>query len=165
MSRRLAVLGAALLVAGLLHPIPSFRPAALHITPPTAGVLPSVPMSDPVALPPSTRVGEATAPVSIRYTFDGGIRKPITDLSGGHELRPLAENGGALRLVPQGPGLAVDYPDRCTLAREVDCPRAILEGLRDDNLNPGTRSLQYGASVLMTHGDLSDGANVVQKGY
>jgi hypothetical protein len=51
------------------------------------------------------------------------------------------------------------------LAREIDCPRAILEGFRDDGLNPGTRTLQYGASVLMTHGDLSDGANVVQKGY
>ena len=52
-----------------------------------------------------------------------------------------------------------------TLARERDCPRAILEGFRDDSLNPGTRPLQYGASVLMTHADLADGANVLQKGY
>ena len=57
------------------------------------------------------------------------------------------------------------FPERCTLARERDCPRAILEGFRDDSLNPGTRSLQYGASVLMTHADLADGANVMQKGY
>ena len=25
--------------------------------------------------------------------------------------------------------------------------------------------MQYGASILMTHADLSDGANVMQKGY
>ena len=30
------------------------------------------------------------------------------------------------------------YPDRCTLLREPGCPRAILEGKRDDSLNPGT---------------------------
>jgi hypothetical protein len=101
----------------------------------------------------------------VRYTFDGGVHHPITDLSGRHELRPLGENGGALRLVPQGLGLAVAYPDRCRLTRERDCPRAILEGYRDDSLNPGTRPLQYGASVLMTHADLADGANVLQKGY
>ncbi|WP_203818258.1 LamG-like jellyroll fold domain-containing protein [Paractinoplanes ferrugineus] len=111
------------------------------------------------------RVGVATAPVSIRYTFDSGPRLPITDLDGGHPLRPLGENGGKLRLVPQGTGLAVAYPDRCTRAREADCPRAILQGLRDDSLNPGTRPLVYGASVLMTRSDLADGANVFQKGY
>jgi hypothetical protein len=112
------------------------------------------------------RPAAASAPVvSLRYTFDAGAGKPITDLTGGHELRPLVQNGGALRLVPQGEGLAVAYPSRCTLAREIDCPRAILEGFRDDSLNPGTRPLRYGASVLMTHGDLADGANVLQKGY
>ena len=54
---------------------------------------------------------------------------------------------------------------RSPWARERDCPRAILEGFRDDSLNPGTRQLLYGASVLMTHADLADGANVMQKGY
>jgi hypothetical protein len=110
-------------------------------------------------------VGVATAPISLRYTFDDDLNRPITDVGGGHELRPLGANGGALRLVRQGVGLAVAYPDRCTLPREQDCPRAILEGVRDDNLNPGTRPLQYGASVLMTRADLADGANVMQKGY
>jgi len=62
-------------------------------------------------------------------------------------------------------GLAVAYPERCTLPHERDCPRAILEGERDDTLNPGTRPLQYGASILMTEADLADGANVLQKGY
>jgi hypothetical protein len=111
------------------------------------------------------RIRIAGAPFEVRYDFDGGVGQPIADLDGGHELRPLGQNGGALRLVPQGAGLAVAYPDRCTLPRERDCPRAILEGLRDDSLNPGRRSMRYGASIRMTHADLADGANVLQKGY
>ncbi|MEV4640811.1 LamG-like jellyroll fold domain-containing protein [Actinoplanes sp. NPDC049548] len=110
-------------------------------------------------------VGVATAPVTVRYTFDGGVAEPITDVRGRHELRALGQNGGTLSLVPQGAGLAVQYPARCTLIRERECPRAILEGLRDDDLNPGTRPMEYGASILMTHSDLADGANVFQKGY
>jgi len=103
--------------------------------------------------------------VSLRYTFDGGAAKPITAVNGGHELRALGQNGGRLSLVPQGRGLAVEYPRRCHLAHQRKCPRAILEGDRDDELNPGTRPLSYGASVLMTRADLADGANVLQKGY
>jgi hypothetical protein len=167
--RCLALVGVLFLVSGLVlaqRTEPATRPASVQITSPSAGTLP--PPSDGTAadvpLPPG-RVAVATEPVSVRYTFDDGVHRPITDLRGRHVLRPLARNGGALRLVPQGLGLAVAYPDRCTLLRERDCPRAILEGFRDDNLNPGRRSMQYGASVLMTHGDLADGANVLQKGY
>jgi concanavalin A-like lectin/glucanase superfamily protein len=164
----IALAGALLLVGGLLlahRTPPATQPAAVHLAPPSAGVLPGLPRT--VAPLPPRRVGTATAPISVRYTFDGGVQRPITDLSGGHALRPLGQNGGALRLVPEGvgPGLAVAYPDRCTLPREKDCPRAILEGLRDDTLNPGTRTMRYGASVRMTPGDLADGANVLQKGY
>jgi hypothetical protein len=138
-------------------------PAYAMVPPPAAGVLTN---SDLFAGPPAPgKIGSATGPISLRYTFDGGVDQPITDSSGGHELRPLGQNGGTLSLVPQGLGLAVEYPQRCTLVRERDCPRAILEGWRDDALNPGARRLQYGASVMMTHTDLSDGANVVQKGY
>ncbi|MEU4557248.1 LamG domain-containing protein [Actinoplanes sp. NPDC023936] len=111
------------------------------------------------------RVGVAPGPLTVAYGFDDGVRRPIADRNGRHVLRPLGQNGGTLRLVPQGRGLAVDYPERCTLPRERDCPRAILEGFRDDTLNPGRRPVRYGASVLMTHADLADGANVLQKGY
>ncbi|KUL26450.1 hypothetical protein ADL15_37785 [Actinoplanes awajinensis subsp. mycoplanecinus] len=139
------------------------RPAYHLVPPPSAGVLPNTTrFPAPADL---SRVQTASAPVTLRYDFDGGVGKPIEDAGGGHELRPLGQNGGALRLVPQGAGLAVAYPDRCTLTRERDCPRAILEGRRDDSLNPGRRTLRYGASVRMTQGDLADGANVVQKGY
>jgi hypothetical protein len=159
---------ALVLFGGLAH---SQQPAtikafALVKPSPKAGVLPVSVGARPSDGPqPSARVAVATEPVAVRYTFDGGVGRPITDLHGGHELRPVAQNGGALRLVPQGHGLAVAYPDRCRLARERDCPRVILEGLRDDSLNPGTRQLRYGASVRLSHADLADGANVMQKGY
>ncbi|GAA2495907.1 hypothetical protein Ahu01nite_031220 [Winogradskya humida] len=130
---------------------------------PAAGLLISVPGSADILA--AGDVGVAAAPVSIRYTFDGGVSRPITDVHGGYQLTPVGQNGGALSLIPQGAGLAVQYPARCTSVPESDCPRAILEGVRDDNLNPGTRPLRYGASILMTHADLADGANIVQKGY
>jgi hypothetical protein len=165
MSGRFTRAGVLLLVVGLAVAYRPLTADALLNPPPSAGVLPSLPGRLAPLLP--RHVGVATAPVSLRYTFDGGVNRPITDLAGGHELLPLGQNGGVVRLVPQGKGLglAVAYPDRCTLPRQNECPRAILEGIRDDSLNPGTRPLQYGASVLMTPADLSDGANVVQKGY
>ncbi|GAB1643783.1 LamG-like jellyroll fold domain-containing protein [Krasilnikovia sp. MM14-A1259] len=177
-SRRLGPLGAiaaaGILAAGLLgaghlatrpDPAPhaAAQPAFAVVPPPARGVLP---LGEPA--PPSSRTADirvGTEPVSLRYTFDAGVDQPITDANGGHELRALGQNGGLLTLVPQGTGLAVAFPQRCQLPRERDCPRAILEGDRDDELNPGTRPMRYGASILMTRADLADGANVVQKGY
>jgi hypothetical protein len=162
------VLGAGLVAAvsaARAEPAPRIGtlPAFAVLPPPSAGVLP--PAGTFAAHTDRGRVAVARAPISVRYTFDGGVDKPITDVRGGHVLRPLSQNGGTLSLVPQGLGLAVEYPRRCPRARDRDCPRAILEGDRDDALNPGRRPMQYGASILMTHADLADGANVVQKGY
>jgi hypothetical protein len=157
------MLGAAHLAGGAQAPRLGPLPAYARVPTPPAGVLTN---SGTFSVHPDPgRVAIATAPVSLRYTFDGGVNKPIASLNGANELRVLGQNGGTLSLVPQGLGLAVEYPQRCTRFRERDCPRAILEGDRDDNLNPGTRPLAYGASILMTHSDLSDGANVLQKGY
>jgi hypothetical protein len=164
-----AIVGAVVLGTGLVAaanaqwsaPAPHARPLPVVRAP--AGLLAN---DEVVAAPGHTdRVRVGTRPIRLRYTFDGGVRQPITAVGGGHELRPLGQNGGRLSLVPEGPGLALAYPPRCALPRERDCPRAILEGRRDDSLNPGTRRLAYGASVRMSHGDLADGANVVQKGY
>ncbi len=157
------VLGAVRLADRDPEPDPGPLPAFAVLPQPSAGVLAT---SDVVPARTSPgRIGVARGPVSVRYTFDGGVDKPIVDTSGGRDLRPIGQNGGTLSLVPQGAGLAVAYPERCDLPREHDCPRAILEGERDDTLNPGTRPVRYGASVLMTPADLADGANVVQKGY
>jgi hypothetical protein len=176
-SRRFAgaVAAALVLSAGVIGAVhltraeamPSVDPAppAPVPVPPLAGVIPT---TDTVAVHPKEkpgRIATAVRPVTVRYAFDTGVDQPILDSQGGHELRAIGQNGGTLSLVPQDAGLAVAYPDRCTLPRERDCPRAILEGDRDDSLNPGTRDLRYGASILMTPADLADGANVLQKGY
>jgi hypothetical protein len=157
------ILGAAHLAGGEEAPPLGQLPAYSSVPAPAPGVLST---SDDVPSPVETgRVGVATGPITIRYTFDGGVTKLITSVRGGHPLRALGQNGGTLSLVPKGLGLAVAYPHRCGLTGGRDCPRAILEGERDDRLNPGTRPVSYGASILMHHDDLSDGANVFQKGY
>ncbi|RZU50950.1 concanavalin A-like lectin/glucanase superfamily protein [Krasilnikovia cinnamomea] len=178
MARRIGPLGAiaaaGILAAGLLgaghlatrpdpSPGPGAQPAFALVSPPAPGVLPLGESAAPTARTGAVLVG--TGPVSVHYTFDAGVGHPVTDTTGGHELRVLGQNGGRLSLVPQGLGLAVAFPQRCQLPHERDCPRAILEGERDDTLNPGTRPLRYGASVLMSRADLADGANVLQKGY
>lgn len=163
-----AALGAGLLAAQLLRPsgdATGITQQYVALQPrPTGGALPTTNTGFGL-LPPAGRIKTAKSPVSVRYTFDGGVKQALTDLHGAFALRPLSQNGGTLSLVPQGSGLAVQYPTRCTLARERQCPRAILEGFREDTLNPGTRPMRYGASIKMTHRDLSDGANVFQKGY
>ncbi|HEX8348156.1 MAG TPA: LamG-like jellyroll fold domain-containing protein [Actinoplanes sp.] len=132
---------------------------------PVGGTLPAVPASTADARGGGgSAVGLATGPISLRYTFDGGVDAPVTDASGRYPLRAMTQNGGELELIRRDAGLSVQYPTRCRLP-EKDCPRAILEGSHADALNPGTRPLRYGASVLMTHADLADGANVLQKGY
>jgi hypothetical protein len=139
------------------------EPASAVRPPPSPGVLPNSGSLSTHAKPGPVALAQSA--VSVRYTFDRGVNNTITDDAGRHPLRPLGQNGGKLSLVPQGAGLAVEYPDRCTMPRQGECPRAILEGYRDDTLNPGTRPMKFGASIRMVPADLADGANVVQKGY
>jgi hypothetical protein len=96
--------------------------------------------------------------LSVRYTFDGWWLGPVADSDGRYPLYPR----GALAYTPRGDGWAARFPPRCEVA---GCPRVILEGRPAPELNPGTRGVRYGASVLMTPEDTGDGANVVQKGF
>jgi hypothetical protein len=174
-----AVLGAGLLVAVYVTsngdnpaspagelPRTVALPSAPVTAVPLAGVLTGSPA--PTETKPhgagAAAIGMATAPIEVRYTFDGGLGRSITDADGQFPLRPISQNDGTLAFTPRDAGMALQFPPRCTLDESL-CPRAILEGVRVDALNPGTRPLQYGASVLMTHDDLADGANVMQKGY
>jgi Concanavalin A-like lectin/glucanases superfamily len=158
-----ALTAGAALGAGMLAAVQFAGPSSAAPPAPGAGVLPNA--APDSGAPPRPKAAVGRAPVSLRYTFDGGVATPITDVGGGFPLRPLGQNGGVLTLVPEGDGLAVRYPDRCPLPSERRCARAILEGEPSDELNPGTRPIRYGASILMTQADLADGANVVQKGY
>jgi hypothetical protein len=180
-----AVLGAGLLIAGYVThqqgtpnrpadaltgrtaPAPTVPAPTSSAGPaPVAGVLTGSPA--PTATKANgtggNAVGTATAPISLRYTFDRGLGRAIADTDGRFPLRPISQNDGTLAFTPRDSGLAMQFPPRCRLD-EQRCPRAILEGLRIDAFNPGTRPLSYGASVLMTREDLGDGANVMQKGY
>jgi hypothetical protein len=96
---------------------------------------------------------------SARYTFDGWYAGSVLDTEGRFPLYAK----GAMAFTPRDGGWAARYPARCD---KPHCPRAILESDPSvEEFNPGTRSMRYGASVLMTAADTGDGANVVQKGY
>lgn len=166
-------------------PVASSGPAAsappsLSVPAPTGSPQPSAGTPQASGVGAAGAVGLASGPVAVRYTFDGGPSMPVTDVNGRSPLRIATAADGALNFasVPQPPsrapgvvggphraaGFAIQFPPRCTPETPA-CQRAILEGERDDTLNPGTRPLQYGASVLMSPADTADGANVMQKGY
>lgn len=96
--------------------------------------------------------------VSVRYSFDGWFFGPVPDITGRYPLQVR----GPLAFAGRGAGWAARFPARCD---RPGCPRVILESGPVDELNPGTRAMRYGASVLMTPADTGDGANVVQKGF
>lgn len=142
---------------------PAPTAAATPAQPPaTAGA--GDPTGDPAATMLPAAVQVASGPIAVRYTFDAGAGRPIVDTSGRYPLRIAVAAGGAVRFVQRGTGWAVAFPPKCTAAAD-SCPRAILQGARADELNPGTRPVRFGASVRMTSADTSSGANVVQKGY
>lgn len=155
-------------------------PAASAAAPPASSAPPAAPPTSAAAPDmPGTGAGGpvavAAAPVSLRYTFDGGPNQPVVDATGRFPMHPLTEAGGGLTFAPvpgtapaaartPAGGFALQFPPRCH-QDPTTCPRAILEGIRDDALNPGTRPMRFGASVLIGPADTGDGANVVQKGY
>lgn len=100
--------------------------------------------------------------VVARYALDGGRSSAIPDDSGnGHTLRLIAGNGGTVRPVPHRSGQALRFPAKCT----GTCPHAALQSPSSASLNPGTRAISYGASVLLAPSQTSEGQNIVQKGY
>ncbi|HEX8344788.1 MAG TPA: LamG-like jellyroll fold domain-containing protein [Actinoplanes sp.] len=98
------------------------------------------------------------------YTFDTSDPDGrFPDVSGGgHTLKPLSANGGAVRLRAHGTGQAVAFPGVCTGAT---CPRLVLQAADSAQLNPGADPIRFGASVLLADDQTTDGQNVLQKGY
>ncbi len=134
-------------VTGLL---PAIAPALA-----TAGTAPK----PPGFAAPSAGPGLGGTAVTALYAFNGSI----VDASGrGHTLRVISWHGGAVRRVVHGQGTALAFPPRCS--RRV-CPHVALQARHSPDLNPGTRNIAYGADVLLTRGQTSNGQNVVQKGY
>lgn len=96
----------------------------------------------------------------VRFEFTDGS---LADAGGRLVLRSAATVGGELTLVPREDDWAVGFPAVCG-STPKECPRVILESDQVDWLNPGTRRLSWGASVQMAAHQVSDGANIVQKG-
>jgi hypothetical protein len=101
------------------------------------------------------------SPVSLRYTFDGGLE----ETAGRLPLRVRRAEGGDLSAVPHDGGLAVRFPARCEHYGAESCARAILQSGPAGFLNPGRGAFVFGASVLVAADETSKGANVVQKGF
>jgi len=121
-----------------------------------AGLCALVPAAAALAAPAVVSTSTTVA----RYTFEG----TTADLSGrGMTLRVRAADGGTVRYVPHGTGRAVAFPARCRTG-VTTCPRAILEGGDDADLDPGTRAFRFGATVRATPEQVGTGANVMQKG-
>ncbi|MBO3742342.1 LamG domain-containing protein [Actinoplanes flavus] len=98
------------------------------------------------------------------YNFDTTIADgTFDDGSGhGHLLRAVTRNGGAPRMVPHDSGQALGFPAKCA---GESCPRLVLQAGDTADLNPGTRSLRYGAGVLLSPSETGRGENILQKGY
>ncbi len=122
------------------------------------------PESTATPTPVASTASLSGSAVAAAYDFDaGGTTGPYADVSGaGHPLQVSTARGGALRTVAHGAGTALRFPERCT---GTGCPKVILQASSAPDLNPGTRPLRYGASVLLRADQTTAGQNVMQKGY
>ncbi len=92
---------------------------------------------------------------------------PVADTSG-HHLTGTITLGGEplqpLQAVEGRDGMALRFAGRCDSQKDP-CPKGIVEFPSSAPLNPGPSDFRFGASVLMTPEETSDGANVMQKGF
>ncbi|WP_239133074.1 LamG domain-containing protein [Paractinoplanes durhamensis] len=98
------------------------------------------------------------------YNFDTTIADGTFDDGSGHKhlLRAVTRNGGKVTLAAHGTGQALTFPPKCTGAT---CPRFVLQAADTADLNPGSRPLRYGATVLLAAAETASGENIMQKGY
>jgi hypothetical protein len=114
----------------------------------------------------STPAHAAAGPVYVaRYPMDTLKSSGFPDVSGrGAPLRIRAADGGSLRWVMRGSSPAIATPAKCA-AGATRCPRVVLEGTNDADLNPGIRTFRWGAMVATLRSQLGPtDSNVMQKG-
>ncbi|AGL14196.1 hypothetical protein L083_0686 [Actinoplanes sp. N902-109] len=131
----------------------------------SAGTATGIGPAGPAAVTARSTGTAATGTLVALYTFDGGRAGSIRDDSGnGHTLTLVSGNGGTVSAVPHRSGQAIRFPAKCTTTASA-CPHAALRSATSPQLNPGTRALAYGASVLLAHSQTTKGQNILQKGY
>ena len=127
----------------------------------TIPAVPALAVAHDVATAPA-----AAAPVLVaRYNFDAGAANGrVADRSGrGTPLTVRTTDRGAVRFFTAQTGRYIGLPVRCA-AHAGTCPRALLEGSDDADLDPGTRTFRWGASVNVTKAQLAGSSNILQKG-
>ncbi len=113
-----------------------------------------------------TQASAATTPTVVaRYTFDAGATGGrIAEISGrGAPLRIRTADKGAVNFYSGTSGRYIRMPLRCATGAKT-CPRALLEGTDDADLDPGTRTFRWGATVYQAKSQLAGSSNVMQKG-
>ena len=114
-----------------------------------------------------THASAATTPTVVaRYTFDAGPTSTgrVVDNSGrGVALRIRTADKGAVTFYSASGGRYIRMPLRCA-AGATTCPRALLEGADDADLDPGTRTFRWGATIYLAKSQLAGSSNVMQKG-
>jgi hypothetical protein len=123
----------------------------------------AVPAVPALAATDAVPTGSATV---ASYTFDSGATAAgrVTENSGrGLPLTVRTADGGALRFLAGRTGRYVGFPAPCGRSATT-CPRALLEADSDADLNPGTRTFSWAASVYVTKAHIVGSSNIMQKG-
>ncbi|MEU7904852.1 LamG-like jellyroll fold domain-containing protein [Actinoplanes sp. NPDC049118] len=106
------------------------------------------------------------APITVaRYTFDAGTAATsrISDTSGrGSALTVRTADQGKINFIGTADKYAA-FPAACAETATV-CPRAMLEGTDDADLDPGTRRFRWGATVRVAKAQVTGSTNIIQKG-
>ena len=108
----------------------------------------------------------APGPVTVaRYSFDGSSTAArLADKSGrGSALKIRTADRGRVNFNGATSDKYVAFPGTCVKDASA-CPRALLEGTDDPDLDPGTRLFRWGVKLRLTKKQVAGSSNVVQKG-
>jgi hypothetical protein len=123
-----------------------------------------VPAVPALAATTSTQAAAPAPAVVARYSFDSTSAGKVPDLSGrGVPLTLRSADRGSVRFLASGSTRYIGLPLRCSSSAKT-CPRALLEGADDPDLDPGTRNFRWGASINVAKSQLAGSSNVLQKG-
>lgn len=153
-------------LSGIAVSAPALAVVPVPSAPSAAPVLTGAP-APAVSAPAVSAPAAAPAPVTVaRYTFDAGVGATgrIAENSGrGTALTVRSADRGQVTFTGATADKDATFPAACA-ATATTCPRALLEGTDDPDLDPGTKLFRWGASVHLSKAQVTGSVNVVQKG-